>query len=454
MKKHGKRDSRVVASGILVFIIVSLFAGSFIRINAVLRNRSISRMEEGVNTVIEEVSNKFKRDSEILNAAAEVISAADLYDVESISEIMSNISPLLDTMKMRVLMPDGSIITASGDIADPADATGLSFNEVAPLGEHVSNREINGRGQYVIRHFVPITQDGDTAALLYGMTTLENLPSTLNVDHLYNASAKIYIVDTHNGDFLVDTWHNKLGNLTESNGTNSGRETKGGQNWDQYTADIMSLGTGYVIYRTPNTSGWQYMYYAPANINEWSIIVDVPESEAFASVFQIRRIFIIVASIMILTIIGYYIYLRQQTRKIVSDAVERAVLEEKLKKAEAAERAKTAFLSNMSHDIRTPMNAIIGFTTLAESNIDNKPRVQEYLAKILSSGNHLLSLINDILDMSRIESGKLNIEEKPCSISDIFRDMRNIIQTQMQSKQLNFFMDTLDITDEARMKSG
>ena len=120
MKKHGKRDSRVVASGILVFIIVSLFAGSFIRINAVLRNRSISRMEEGVNTVIEEVSNKFKRDSEILNAAAEVISAADLYDVESISEIMSNISPLLDTMKMRVLMPDGSIITASGDIADGA----------------------------------------------------------------------------------------------------------------------------------------------------------------------------------------------------------------------------------------------------------------------------------------------------------------------------------------------
>ena len=73
MKKHGKRDSRVVASGILVFIIVSLFAGSFVRINAVLRNRSISRMEEGVNTVIEEVSNKFKRDSEILNAAAEVI---------------------------------------------------------------------------------------------------------------------------------------------------------------------------------------------------------------------------------------------------------------------------------------------------------------------------------------------------------------------------------------------
>ncbi len=123
-------------------------------------------------------------------------------------------------------------------------------------------------------------------------------------------------------------------------------------------------------------------------------------------------------------------------------------LEEKLKKAEDAERAKTAYLSNMSHDIRTPMNAIIGFATLAESNIDDEERVKDYLSKILSSGNHLLGLINDILDMSRIESGKLNIEEKECSISEIFTDMRNILQTQMQTKQLNFFMDSVDVTDE------
>ena len=126
----------------------------------------------------------------------------------------------------------------------------------------------------------------------------------------------------------------------------------------------------------------------------------------------------------------------------MEQTVEHAVLTEKLQKAEAADRAKSTFLSNMSHDIRTPMNAIIGFTTLAQANLDNRERTQEYLKKILSSSNHLLSLINDILDMSRIESGKLNIEEKECSISDIFRDMRNIIQTQMSSKQLNFFMDT------------
>lgn len=81
-------------------------------------------------------------------------------------------------------------------------------------------------------------------------------------------------------------------------------------------------------------------------------------------------------------------------------------LSEAVRAAETANRAKSTFLSNMSHDIRTPMNAIIGFTTLAVRNIDNQKRVRDYLDKILSSSNHLLSLINDILDMSRIESGK------------------------------------------------
>ena len=448
MKKRTGGDSRIAASLILILVIALLFISAFISISAAIRERSIGRMEEGVNTVIEEVSNKFRRESEILNATAEVISNADNFDIEATREIVESFSPLLETMKIRVLMPDGQIITASGDVYEVGDSYGLSFEKEAPLGEHVSNREENGDGKYVLRHFVPIVQDGKTAALLYGVTNLEDLPGSLNIDNIYNASAKIYIVDTHNGDFLVDTWHNTLGNLSEYNSSNPGRRTKGKQSWDEYTEDILKLNTGYVVYRTPDTNGWQYMYYAPSGINEWSIIVDVPESEAFSSVNVVKKVFLVIALLMVAAVAIYYAFISRETKKVVKDTVERAVLEEKLKKAEAAERAKTTFLSNMSHDIRTPMNAIIGFTTLAEANIDNKPRVQEYLAKILSSGNHLLSLINDILDMSRIESGKLNIEEKPCSISEIFRDMRNIIQTQMQSKQLNFFMDTLDVIDE------
>ena len=123
-------------------------------------------------------------------------------------------------------------------------------------------------------------------------------------------------------------------------------------------------------------------------------------------------------------------------------------LSEAVRAAETANRAKSTFLSNMSHDIRTPMNAIIGFTTLAVSNIDDKERVRDYLGKILSSSNHLLSLINDILDMSRIESGKIHLEETEVSLSEVLHDLKTIVSGQIHAKQLELYMDAMDVTNE------
>ena len=131
-----------------------------------------------------------------------------------------------------------------------------------------------------------------------------------------------------------------------------------------------------------------------------------------------------------------------------SDRKMNQALSEAVHAAETANRAKSIFLSNMSHDIRTPMNAIIGFTTLAASNIDDKKRVQDYLGKILSSSKHLLSLINDILDMSRIESGKIHLEETEVSLSDVLHDLKTIISGQIHAKQLELYMDAMDVTNE------
>ena len=129
----------------------------------------------------------------------------------------------------------------------------------------------------------------------------------------------------------------------------------------------------------------------------------------------------------------------RQVNQALSDAVAAA---------ETANRAKSTFLSNMSHDIRTPMNAIIGFTTLAISNIDDKNRVKDYLSKTLASSNHLLSLINDVLDMSRIESGKIHLEEVEVNLSDVLHDLKTIVSGQIYAKQLEFYMDAMDVTDE------
>ena len=134
----------------------------------------------------------------------------------------------------------------------------------------------------------------------------------------------------------------------------------------------------------------------------------------------------------------YQTQLEEQNRK----------LEIALQHEGAANRAKREFLFNMSHDIRTPMNAIIGFTSLAATHIDNRDQVLDYLKKISISSQHLLSLINDVLDMSRIESGKVKLDEKAVHLPDLIHDVRSIIQPNITAKRLALFIDTMDVVDE------
>lgn len=133
------------------------------------------------------------------------------------------------------------------------------------------------------------------------------------------------------------------------------------------------------------------------------------------------------------------------------------ILRNALSSAEHANRAKTAFLNNMSHDIRTPMNAIIGFTSLAAEHLDDREIIRNYLEKISTSGKHLLSLINDVLDMSRIESGSVKIEKTNVHLPDVLEDLKTIILESVHAKQQKLLIKMQDvvhkdiITDKLRL---
>ena len=166
---------------------------------------------------------------------------------------------------------------------------------------------------------------------------------------------------------------------------------------------------------------------------------------------------VILAVIVILALLIAYLFVSRKKLKKANIELEnsRLILAEKngmiekaLMEAQSANVAKTTFLNNMSHDIRTPMNAIIGFTSLAGTHLDDKQLVEDYLKKIMTSSNHLLSLINDVLDMSRIESGTLKIEEKECHLPTVMHDLKNILQADVNAKRLNFLIDTVDVSDE------
>ncbi len=139
---------------------------------------------------------------------------------------------------------------------------------------------------------------------------------------------------------------------------------------------------------------------------------------------------------------------RDFTEEKAQELKQESALRDALIAAKQANRAKTSFLSNMSHDIRTPMNAIIGFTALAQTHIHNTELVHDYLTKIHTSSTHLLSLINEILDMSRIESGTVKLDENVVHLPDILQELRTMIQGQILAKQQNLYIDTLDVVNE------
>ncbi len=134
--------------------------------------------------------------------------------------------------------------------------------------------------------------------------------------------------------------------------------------------------------------------------------------------------------------------------RIRREAENKVILQDALLLAERASKAKSEFLSRMSHDIRTPMNAVIGYATIAASHIEERERVKDCLRKILSSGEHLQGLINDVLDMSRIEAGKESLNLIRTSISEMIRTVLPMIHSQIAQKQIELYVDTIDVTNE------
>lgn len=143
-----------------------------------------------------------------------------------------------------------------------------------------------------------------------------------------------------------------------------------------------------------------------------------------------------------------YMRLHEKKRLLAQEQAYAVKQEQLAEAAQAANKSKTSFLFNMSHDIRTPMNAIIGFAKLAQNAKCSTEQMHSYLSKILVASQHLLSLINDILEMSRIESGKITLEPVPTSWSEMLQELQTIMQEQIESKKQSFTISIAPLTHD------
>lgn len=184
------------------------------------------------------------------------------------------------------------------------------------------------------------------------------------------------------------------------------------------------------------------------------------EAEHQYVTYQKLKLFVPIA-VLLFTILAFFIS-RRMFRHIniivEKEAEQKEALTEALSKAEIASKAKSTFLFNMSHDIRTPMNAIIGFTQIAQEHIDDKNRVSDSLTKVEHASQHLMRLINDVLDMARIESGKLELEPEPCDIRNAISETELLFRPRMEEKGIHFevrlenIQDNIVFCDSLRIK--
>lgn len=357
-------------------------------------------------------------------------------------------------VKMSIILSgETEGISSTGEIFSEKDldfSFGKTVNKL-PL----SQSYLNNMGTWAYTMKCPVIDNGKEIATLYVEYIFDTFEDALP-DGFYNNSALLYIMDTKSQRLVL-------------NPTGMGERNAGHLNLkDFYRANnILEDSLQTEISESIRTGDNILFYHDIQNKNSliymWAVnngavylIGHVPieaiQQEGRTVSQNILIVVLIMLAAFLLCCILYY-FSRKEDDKIRKERdAEREIhnkqLAEALQAAQIASNSKTTFLSNMSHDIRTPMNAIVGFTSLAISHIDQKERVEEYLKKIATSGSHLLSLINDVLDMSRIESGKMHLEEKPCSLPEILHGLRNILQADVHNKQLELFIDTVNVYDE------
>lgn len=281
--------------------------------------------------------------------------------------------------------------------------------------------------------------NGVTRAMVVKSIPYESLENLMAINY-FNGEVKIMVMDRASGQILFDTGNKGVPGLIQY----FFRENVPlGENADNILKKMKNKETGSAVFLDDETHEKNYVYYMPTKSHDWIIAAYVPEKIAFADSMGILSIFIGFGAIEILILVVYLVGVTKDT--IIE--VEKAVLQERLIKAEKAEAAKTAFLFNMSHDIRTPMNAILGYTEIAKRHLDSMEQVGDCLDKIGVSGKHLMEIINDVLDMSRIESGHVKIEAVPMDIVKCANENVLICKSLATTKNMTLTVRTEGITN-------
>lgn len=470
-----KKQIKLVPVFAVVLILASvltyfLMSGTMNSVNEVSEQEALALLTENAVQMDSIIENQLANNWKQIDTICVALENMENHSSDMVASFLRNSSP--DAYSMLLLSNEGSCLDSSGE-------WGINqiSKDILPL--------VQGE-ERILR----LRQDNDTDILMFGTRIkpffvdanemnylfvyyrLDSYLSLLKMES-FGGNGQIRIIDSKgttllHSDNLPDSENRYLFFSTFKNAEFLHHDTvKDSESFREYVLSGQSDAIHVVLESGKN----EIVSFSKIPDMNWHIVISIDQSlvmgTRLSSVEKIRTtslltvIFIVLFSLIAISFIVYQSQkktnaqnkelekLNKQLRENNASLEEaRHLAEQSFYVAEEANKAKSTFLSNMSHDIRTPMNAIIGFTTLSLANVTNTEKVKDYLGKILSSGNHLLSLINDILDMSRIESGKIKLDETEANLSEMLHDIKTIINGQIHAKQMELFMDVLDVTDE------
>ena len=451
-QKKGRRNQGVslLLSIILVFCILGGVVFSVSRkISTEMSASAIQNLSESLNLIECTIEAILNNEAEFQKLIAQKAAGAE-DPGEYIASYCKN-----QTMVKLSLICAGETEGIS-NTGEPFSEEGLDFSaEGAINGLAVSRSYVNYMGTWAYTMKCPVEKDGQEIAALYIEYVYNSLDKSLP-NGFYDNKAMLYIMDGESQRLVLKP-------------KGMGERSAGHLNLEDFfrandileadlqaeVADCIENGKNMMFYH--DIRGKSSLIYMWSVNNGTLYLIGYVPIEAIQQEGRTvnQNILIVVAVMMIaffLCCLLYYLNQRQQNKIRKEREAEREIhdrqLAEALQTAQAASHSKTMFLSNMSHDIRTPMNAVLGFTTLLEKDAENPEKVREYTKKIMASGQHLLGLINDVLDVSKIESGKVVLAIEEFTLNDLVSSVDAIIRPMANMKEQMFSIEVTNIEHE------
>ena len=453
----GKQSTRKTDKGIslllsiiLVFCVLGAVVFSVSRkISVEMSDAAIQNLTESLNLIKSTIEAILNKDAEFQKLMAQEIAASD--DPEELLRAYSGSQTMVKISMIWAGETEG--ISDKGEVFTEE---GLDFSAGGSVdGVAVSQSYLNYMGTWAYTMKCPVVKDGEEEAYLYVEYIYDSLDKSLPAG-FYNKKAMLYIMDAETERLVLkpkgmgqrDAGHLNLNDFYRANEI---REEGLLEEVDQCLSEGMNI---MFYHDIRDQKALNYMWSVNGGTIYLIGYVPIEAIQQEGSTVN-QNIFIVVAVMLIaflLCCILFYFNQRQQIKIRKERDEEREIhnrqLAEALQAAQAASNSKTTFLSNMSHDIRTPMNAVLGFALLLDRDAEDSDKVREYTKKIMASGQHLLSLINDVLDVSTIESGKVVLSVEEFTLSDLMASVDAIIRPMAKAKEQKFFVTVTGVKHE------